>query len=664
MLAIHEELQRVSEPKEHAAPDEVVVEEPTDRGAPSPARAAPSTLLPSRRRTFLMGDTMVDVEAPTELQRSTLVAGEYEIVRRIARCDLGVLYEVTRRSNGRPCTLKALERAASRGAAERAHFTREARVASRIESPHCPAVIAAGSDPTADVLWIALERLVGETLAERLTRLGVGVPMEVADALEVVSQLGRGLACAHDVGVVHGDLKPANVFLATGEPFTVKLLDFSAAHAVDEPDAVDGPLGTPLWMSPEQATGNAVSRATDVWSVGLLAFRMLTGRSYWLGARNAVVEMKNFLDELLESPLQGASERARAVGCERALPEGFDVWFSRCVSRDPRRRFRNADEMTLALRDVGARPSTAPLPPRLSEAPATASTPPRRERGDATRSSPAVAAVSQPAQPSVSQAPPAPQGPPVSHVPPPVTQAPPVSHVPPPSLDNPMSFAFFNEEKTRAIPRPPVVRPWRLLALGFALGVTLVAGTFALLHVGDDDDGSLSVAAAVNDPRRDLATISSPQPAAPPPVERTTAHPLAAPSPTADSGAVAVSWGDAPRRVWQGTVTGDDGEWAFVLTLTRAETDTVRGYFAWTAVRAADARDGEQVRESVEGTWRAATGELLLRGVTSTASDVLPVNGYRARISPGGTLDGTTLDERGHLSGTASTRRRRGRREE
>jgi hypothetical protein len=96
-----------------------------------------------------------------------------------------------------------------------------------------------------------------------------------------------------------------------------------------------------------------------------------------------------------------------------------------------------------------------------------------------------------------------------------------------------------------------------------------------------------------------------------------------------------------------------------VLTLQRDGDDNVRGYFAWTAVRAPDARDGEQVRESVEGTWLPASGELRLRGVASTAPDVLPVNGYRVLARPDGTLEGATLDERGHLTGAAAAPSRR-----
>ena len=677
-------------------------EEPTDPGVAEPVeRAVPPTLQPSRRRMFMMGDTVLDIEAPSELAKGTLVADEYEIVRRLVRCDLGVLYEVTRRSNGRPCSLKALERASARQTVERAPFLRESRIAARVESAHCPAVLSSGVDTTLDVLWIALERLVGETLAERLSRVGMGVPMEYSDALAVLSLLADGVRDVHAAGVVHGDLKPANVFLTSGDAPSVKILDFSAASASGEADLSDASLGTPLWMSPEQAAGAAITPATDVWAVGLLAFRMLTGRSYWLCARNPVVEMKSFLDELLDaSPLPGASERARAVGCERPMPEGFDAWFSRCVTREPRRRFRSGEELSLALRDVQPRAATviiarAPSPEATARTSSESTPPaPRRERVDPMRASSAGGAPLVGSSPSGAYAAaPAASSPSGAYVAAPVASrpsgayaaasspsgayaaAPPAATAsapppaPAPSLDNPVSFAAPREHTApmpAATRRAPSTTPWKHVALGFAAGVALFAGTFAVLHVSEDDDGSLSLAAAVNEPRRAVATITAPLTTPDafdpmPTTERvlpTPSAPAVMPATSAADASVSVEWGTGARRVWRGRVTGDDGEWSFVLTLSLTEPDQLRGYFAWTAERAVDVREGEQVRESVEGRWNGATGELSLRGVTSTASELLPVNGYRLRLRADGALDGATLDERGRITGAASAARR------
>ncbi len=675
----------------------LVSEEPTDPGVPDAVeRAVPPTLQPSRRRMFMMGDTVLDIEAPSELARGTVVADEYEVVRRLVRCDLGVLYEVNRRSSGRPCSLKALERASTRQPDERAPFLRESRIASRIDSAHCPAVIASGVDTALDVLWIAMERLVGETLADRLARVGMGIPMEYADALSVLSRLAQGIAEVHAAGVVHGDLKPANVFLPTGDAATPKILDFSAAKAAGEADLTDSSLGTPLWMSPEQAAGAPITPATDVWAAGLLAFRMLTGRSYWLCARNPVVEMKAFLDELLDaSPLPGASERARAVGCERALPEGFDAWFSRCVTRDPRRRFRNGDELAAALRDVKPRAANAIVTRQSSpEVSARASSDsitsaPRRERVDPMRMSspggtPPVAASpsgTYAAAPAVASpsgthtaAPPSPSGAFAAAPPAATASVPPPAPMTPP-LDNPVSFAAPREQTAPVPPTPSKSAPsgsaGRHIALGFAAGVALFAGTFAVLHISEDDDGSLSLAAAVNEPRRAVATVTAPAttPDAFDPMPTTervlptpsvaVAEPSTVSAPaTPDATVAAAVWGASARRAWRGRVTCDDGEWSFALTLTLSAPDQIREYFAWTAERSVDVREGEQVRESVEGRWNASSGELTLRGVTSTASELLPVNGYRLRVRTDGTLDGATLDQRGRITGDVSPARR------
>jgi serine/threonine protein kinase len=631
----------VDDPMQRRSPQQQTGEVPAAR---SPQRDRPSqevspTLVPSRRRAYLMGDTMVDMSAPTELRPGTVVASDFTIMRRIMRCDLGVLYEVTQRSTGQPCALKALDNAQRRDAGEREHFLREARIAEGLAGPYCPAVLGAGLDAEVDAHWIAFERLVGETLAERLSRLGVGVAMEPAEALDVIEQLCLGLTTVHDRGVVHRDLKPANVFLARAAPFTVKLLDFSAASAPDEPDRDDASLGTPLWMSPEQATGGAASPATDVWSVGLLAFRMLAGRSYWCCARNPVVEMRSFLDELVEWPLPPASERAAELGCERPLPDGFDAWFARCVARDPRRRFRNADEMAFALRDVRRDAEVAfLLQARAARMQTLPAAPVYRE--PSTRSSaPAV-------DPRPSQLPPAPVA--SQSLPPP----------PPETHERPVSFAFFDEEKTVAIPGRTRTSRWPLVMLGVALGVALVGGVLALVF--DDDRAEVArgavapddAALALEDPAAPDASLAPPTPVA----TRSTAPPTRAAPTAAPLAVVAPSellpWPADARLVWNGRAAGDDGAWSFVLALHRDESANVRGYIAWTAIESPSAAAGEQVRESVEGVWHPESSTVDLRGVTSTAPGSLPVNAYRLRVRADGGLAGATIDDRETLTGS------------
>ncbi len=546
----------------------------------------PTIERPSRVPMRVRSDTLLDRGVATDLRAGTVIAGDFVVVARALRGELGTLYDALQKSTGRVRTLKVLDRASTRPAEVLDQFFREARVTAQVQSPHVLDVVASGADEAADVLWIAFEQLAGETLAARLAAMGPGVAMEPPAAAEVLDQLFAGLAAAHDAGVVHRDLKPANVFLAPGMPFTVKILDFSVARADGERD-VEHVLGTPLWMAPEQATGGEVTFATDVWPAGLLAFRLLTGRHYWLTGRASVVETRACLDELADGPLAPASERALALGCARPLPDGFDAWFERCVTRDPRRRFRSADEMAFAWRDV--RCDAAPAKPRMATQPALPIAAAR----------PVPVTAPEPARPSA--VPPSPSSSPSPSPPPRASR---------PFIDDPLSFHNASELPTRSLPRL-APRPGRRIALVAAAA----AGTFV----------AAVAIAAITLHRREARNAP----------ERTST-PLAL--------AVAAPWRERPAWQWTGTATGDDGEWRFALTLRRTEGPQVRGSFAWTAVRAFTAAPGDQVRESLEGTYDPASGAFELRGVTSTDPAALPVNRWRLTLRDDGTVRGATPD--------------------
>ncbi len=161
--------------------------------------------------------------------------------------------------------------------------------------------------------------------------------------------LCHALAAAHDIQIVHRDLKPENVFLARSRlasaRWLVKVLDFGIAKILTGNLTATGSLGTPLWMAPEQTEAlGQVAPSTDVWALGLLAFRMLTGCVYWRAANDPTGQSAATLfREILIDPLPSASERARALD-GRPPPAGFDEWFARCVVREKERRFASARE--------------------------------------------------------------------------------------------------------------------------------------------------------------------------------------------------------------------------------------------------------------------------------------------------------------------------------
>ncbi|MFI5301152.1 MAG: serine/threonine protein kinase, partial [Polyangiales bacterium] len=164
-------------------------------------------------------------------------------------------------------------------------------------------------------------------------------------------------AGGHGVGVVHRDLTPETVCLApsrrAGASFTVKVLDFGIAKVIAEArSAATAAVGTPLFMAPEQTSvSRSIGPSTDVWALGLIVYRLLTGRFYWrtpdLGGT-----LLTLFEEVTVSPLERASVRAKATGCGALLPAGFDDWFALCVARDPGVRFSTAGAAWAALETV------------------------------------------------------------------------------------------------------------------------------------------------------------------------------------------------------------------------------------------------------------------------------------------------------------------------
>ncbi|MBS2013066.1 MAG: transporter substrate-binding domain-containing protein [Deltaproteobacteria bacterium] len=298
----------------------------------------------------------------------TVFAREFRIVRILGEGGMGAVYVAEQLGTGKLRALKTMHPQLVSNPALRERFVQEARIGARIDSEHVVDVVAAGVDTATGMPWLAMELLQGETLGAFVER-GVATPNS-----EVLLQLGNALASAHAAGVVHRDLKPENIFLARTRhhdvPFVLKVLDFGIAKLLRRGSAcITASVGTPLWMAPEQTeVGAAVSPATDVWAFGLIAFYVITGRSYWhLVVDGAEVSAPVLLRQIVIDSLPRASDRARELGVATTLPPGFDAWFARCVNRDPRQRFANGAEALAALRPLLGRPA----PPLASPVAAT-----------------------------------------------------------------------------------------------------------------------------------------------------------------------------------------------------------------------------------------------------------------------------------------------------
>jgi protein-disulfide isomerase/tRNA A-37 threonylcarbamoyl transferase component Bud32 len=287
--------------------------------------------------------------ALTALSPGKYFAKDYRVVRPLVEGAESAVYVVEQQSAGRERALKIMQPSLAGDPASRERFINEARIGAKIASEHVVQVIAAGVDDETGMPWIAMELLEGETLADLADRKGRLPPAEVAD---IVAQIGHALAAAHRAGIVHGDLTPENVFLARTHRAdaisTVKILNFGVAAAAAK--SAHQSSRSSQWSAPEQRDrGGKTTPATDVWALGLITFRLLTGRAYWKAANDVESTQAALLREQTSESLQPASLRAAVLEVPGTLPLGFDGWFSRCVTRSPSDRFTSGDEAVKSL---------------------------------------------------------------------------------------------------------------------------------------------------------------------------------------------------------------------------------------------------------------------------------------------------------------------------
>ena len=216
-----------------------------------------------------------------------VLAGRYTVGQLLRSGGMGSVYEGEHTATGRRVALKLVHLRAPMLSELEHRFEREARIASNVQSKHIVQVFDAGRD---EVLgpFIAMELLKGEDLEDRLARTGA---LPVRTACEIAFQAARGLERAHAANIAHRDLKPGNLFLVDSddeEEFLVKVLDFGIAKLFDDFDSAGAKLtregislGTPQYMSPEQARGREdIDARTDVYSLGAVLYEMLVGRSH------------------------------------------------------------------------------------------------------------------------------------------------------------------------------------------------------------------------------------------------------------------------------------------------------------------------------------------------------------------------------------------------
>lgn len=251
---------------------------------------------------------------------------------------MGDIYKGVDRETGAPIALKLLRSTAS--PQERARFAREIAILADLRHPNIVQYIGHGTWRDGR-LFFAMEWLDGEDLGQRQRR----APLGMRDAVEVVRRSAAAMAAVHARGVVHRDLKLSNIFLLKGRGTAVKLIDFGVVKPAvpDEYPTERGTIiGTPHFMAPEQARGEPIDARADVYSLGSVLFRLVTGRNVF--ETEHVIALLGRL--VLEDP-----PRAQHVRFD--VPDALDELIARTIARDRAQRFQDGGELSRALARVG-----------------------------------------------------------------------------------------------------------------------------------------------------------------------------------------------------------------------------------------------------------------------------------------------------------------------
>lgn len=290
---------------------------------------------------------MADMLRISEQLAGEVVDGRYRIESPLGQGAAGFVFRAVDLQTREPVAIKLLDRERVSNAAEEEAFVAHVRKVASVASAHVVKVTAAGfshelvpqvrpSEPLlGPVPYVVMELLDGTDLRALLQKSG---PMPVADVVSYLRDVATALDAAHAVGLLHCDLKPGNLFLATvregeSERKLIKVLDFGRTRMVAK-----GFFGTAWYMAPEQARSGELTPATDRWALAFVAFRLLTGESYWSPA-----PMPDLLAKIIAGPTAPPSSVVvtRGIRVGATIGAAFDQWFAHACRLDPAQRFES-----------------------------------------------------------------------------------------------------------------------------------------------------------------------------------------------------------------------------------------------------------------------------------------------------------------------------------
>ena len=281
----------------------------------------------------------------------SILAGQFEVLEKIGTGGMGSVYKASQPAMNRMVAIKILHPKLAGRKDLTSRFRREARAMSQLSHPNTVKVFMYGELEDDGSLYIVMELLEGLNLNQRVRKEG---PLPVERAIPILIQVCGALQEAHDLGIVHRDMKPENIFLSCqgGIPDFPKVLDFGLAKVTErqmQPGSIiltqEGMVfGTPEFMSPEQAQGKTLDARSDIYSLAIILYEALTGKLPF----RARTPMEYIQKHVTEPPIP-LSERVP----DKQFPPALDAVLTKALAKKPEDRFQSAGEFAHALRPFG-----------------------------------------------------------------------------------------------------------------------------------------------------------------------------------------------------------------------------------------------------------------------------------------------------------------------
>lgn len=277
--------------------------------------------------------------------------GKYELRERLGRGGMAEVYKAYHSSLDRYVALKVLHPFLSEDPEFKERFEREARNVARLKHPGIVQVYDFEHDPSRDLYYMVMEFIDGPTLRHRLIELGYNSePMQLSEAIRITTDIADALAYAHDRGMVHRDIKPANIMIDSDN--RVVLTDFGIARIVSGPNmtASGSMVGTPAYMSPEQGLGQSGDHRSDIYSLGIVLYQMVTGAVPYDADTPVAIVLKHVND-----PLPQPSNVAPGI------PSSLERIIYQSLAKSPDDRYQTVSEFAYDLRNLNNLPANVPV---------------------------------------------------------------------------------------------------------------------------------------------------------------------------------------------------------------------------------------------------------------------------------------------------------------